>query len=131
MIPKISNPLAKSIRTGEGILIYSADALFVVLGAVKDMSWTKSALYIALTSIAHTVARSGLKASAINAGLGISGGPVPPASAFPSLQPVLNEIDAVTKAIAEVQAKPGTPADQITQGLSPSVIPVSATGGAV
>ena len=82
MFPKISTPLAKSIRTGEGILVYASNVGLVLLGALPHgLSWEKSALFGTILNGLHVIGRSAVKVSAINAGLGM--GPVIPVANAP------------------------------------------------
>lgn len=80
MVPKLSAPLAKSIRTGEGILVYATNVVLAVAAALPDgLSWTKAGLYLAILNGANVISRSALKFGALNAGLGIA----PPATFDP------------------------------------------------
>ena len=122
MFPKITNPLGKSIRTGEGILVYATNVALLVLGALpQGMTWQRSALYATILNGLHALSRSGLKIAALNNGFGIVGGPADIGKvADPYVTSALNEIKAVESALAALQAQPGTPSSSITQGLSPS-----------
>lgn len=74
---KVSQPLAKSIRTGEGILVYLSS---VVIGLSATLphgtSWAHAGLYLVIINGAHVISRSAVKIAAINNGLGIRGGPI-------------------------------------------------------
>lgn len=77
MVPQLSAPLAKSIRTGEGILVAATNVALVAATALPDgPSWTRSALCITILNAVYAASRSALKFGAINKGLGIAPPPV-------------------------------------------------------
>lgn len=87
MVPKISAPLAKSIRTGEGILVYASNVALGLLGALPNgLTWKQSALFATILNGLHVVSRSMLKITAINKGLGIDA-PIPVATLDPVTTP--------------------------------------------
>jgi hypothetical protein len=74
---KVSQPLAKSIRTGEGILIYLSNVALVLSAALPHgTSWAHAGLYLTILNGANVLSRSGVKIAAINNGIGIKGGPI-------------------------------------------------------
>lgn len=74
---KFSQPLAKSIRTGEGILVYLSNVVIALSAALPHgTSWAHAGLYMAILNGAHVVSRSAVKVAAINSGIGIQGGPI-------------------------------------------------------
>lgn len=78
-VPKHTSPLAKAIRTSEGILVYLIN-LVLGLGAIIDPSKLPpvvAAKWAAVLAIAHLVARTGLKILAVQRGLNI-GDPIDP-----------------------------------------------------
>lgn len=73
MVPKLSAPLSKSIRTGEGILVYATNvALALAASLPHGLSWTHAGLYLTILNGIHVISRSALKFGALNVGLGIA-----------------------------------------------------------
>ena len=127
---QISTPLSKSIRTGEGILVYASNiGLSLAAALPHGLSWTHAGLYLTVINGLHIVSRAGLKISAINNGLGIQGS-VPDISKSVPVGSVFTEIAAVEGALAKLQAAPGTPAEAVTAGLSPTLSPVGGSSPA-
>lgn len=123
MFPKLSQPLAKGIRTTEGLLIFGSNVLLAVAAILpQGLTWQKSGLYITILNGVYAVSRGGVKAAALNAGIGVTRGPLTSQESFPSVASVFTEISNVEKALEKVQNQPGTPADKITQGLSPTPV---------
>lgn len=76
-VPKISSPLAKSIRTGEGILVYVFNSVLAIAAILPNgLSWTHAALYAAIVNAVHVASRTLLKISAVQKGLGVDA-PIP------------------------------------------------------
>lgn len=74
---KITTPLAKSVLTGEGILVYASNVLLAVAAALpQGLSWTHAGLYLVILNAVHVVSRTLLKITGIQAGLGL-GAPAP------------------------------------------------------
>lgn len=68
LIPKLTNPLTKFIRTGEGILVYAANAALVVIPIVTNaLSATQAVKYGVILDSVAVAARSILKAFASKA----------------------------------------------------------------
>jgi hypothetical protein len=132
MIPKLSAPLTKDIRTGEGILEWVLAAIGVVAGATGDLSVSKTGLYLTILAVSKSVRRLLLKVVAAQKGAGI-GAPLQPAilgqigafepAAVTAATDVLSEISAAEVSAAAVQAKPGVPAETLAAALSPSPPP--------
>jgi hypothetical protein len=66
MIPKLSNPLKASIRTGEGILVYAVSVITAVGSLIEPSKLPpkEAAIVVGALAAVHTFARSGLKAIA-------------------------------------------------------------------
>lgn len=63
MIPKLSAPLTKFIRTGEGILVFAANlGLLLVPIVTNSLSATNAARDAVVLNVATVVSRSALKA---------------------------------------------------------------------
>jgi hypothetical protein len=122
VIPKNTNPLAKGIRTGEGILVYAANVALVVLGALpQGMTWQRSTLYLTILNGVYALSRSAVKMTALNSSIGIGGSPSDIGQiADPYVTGALNEIAAVESALEKLQLAPGTPPQAVVSGLSPS-----------
>lgn len=78
-IPKVSAPLAKSIRTGEGILIYLT-SVGIAAGTLIDPSAlppTEASIVVGAIAVLHTIARTTLKITALQKNVGI-GAPIAP-----------------------------------------------------
>lgn len=68
MVPQLSEPLAKSIRTGEGLLVYASNLALALAAALPSgLSWTHTALYLTILNSLHVVSRTGLKVAAVAA----------------------------------------------------------------
>lgn len=68
LVPKLTNPLTKFIRTGEGILVYAANAALVVIPIVTNaLSATQAVKYGVILDSVAVAARSILKAFASKA----------------------------------------------------------------
>jgi hypothetical protein len=76
MIPKLSAPLIKDIRTGEGILEWVAGAVITVAGATSSMSWWHTTIGLTILAVSKSLRRGSLKIAAANKTLGI-GDPIP------------------------------------------------------
>jgi hypothetical protein len=78
MIPKLTNPLAKSIRTGEGILIWIVNAGIVVFSAINpsELPPEIAGILVSGLSALHLVSRTMLKATAVQKNIGIEA-PIP------------------------------------------------------
>jgi hypothetical protein len=122
MIPKLSAPLVKDIRTGEGILEWLLALLGIAAGATGNLSIAKTGTYLTILAAIKGTRRLLVKVLAGQAAAGIDA-PIaftPP----PALSPekVLAEIHAVAAATDQVQSTPGTPAEQVTAGLAPDAV---------
>lgn len=127
MIPKLSAPLVKDIRTGEGILEWILAGLGVVAGATGNLSIAHTGLYLTIVAASKGARRGLLKIVA--AQKGYIGAPLQPAilgeigtfepAAAKTIDEVLTEISDAKTAVETFQAKPGTPADTVTAGLAP------------
>lgn len=71
--PQISGPLAKAIRTSEGVLVFAFNVV-VAVGAALDPSKLppkEAGILVAATTIAHSGLRTLLKVTAIQKGFGV------------------------------------------------------------
>lgn len=147
MIPKLSAPLIKDIRTGEGLAEYVVGAGIAALGACQDLSFGKTAAYLTILAGAKGLRRGLLKLVAVGKDVGI-GDPISMtghqitgfATKITHLDPgaVLADIETGAKAIAAYQNETftGDPA-AVTSALSPSkvraassvAVPPVVTGG--
>lgn len=118
MIPKLSAPLVKDIRTGEGILEYGLAGVSLGLALAGDLGYGKAATVATIAMVSKGVRRGLVKLVAVQKGVGIAE-PILPAPAGVTPDEALAEIAAVTAATDTVQAAPGTPAEQVTAGLAP------------
>lgn len=120
-IPKLSTPLAKLIRTGEGVLLYAFNAALILLPALNDLPWAKAIPWLAITNAVAFASRTFLKAVAVGKPL-VGADPI--AVNAPQIDQVLAEIGAIGGAQAKVQAAPGIPAQDVKAGLAPDEGPV-------
>lgn len=128
MIPKLSAPLVKDIRTGEGILEWILAGLGVIAGATGNLSIAHTGLYLTIVAAEKGARRGLLKIVAAQKGYNI-GAPLLPAvlgeigtlepAAAKTVDEVLTEISDAKAAVDTYQSKPGTPADAIAAGLAP------------
>lgn len=73
IIPKISNPLAKDIRTGEGILEYVIAAVLGLAAILPHgLTWTQTGTYATILAGVKGFRRLLLKAIALQKGVGIA-----------------------------------------------------------
>lgn len=111
MIPKLSAPLVKDIRTGEGVAEWALALGLVVLGACSDLSWAHSATFLTILAGVKGARRGLLKVVALQQGAGIG----------PPLEPgVLVSATGVIHAgaeVAETVAPAGT-AGKVAEGLA-------------
>lgn len=124
MIPKFSTPLSKLIRTTEGVILALFNAATLVGVIVNDVSPATGLKYAAIFNTVAFASRQFLKAVAV-VKPSVGGDPITPAVGGVTADQVLAEIDAVEQATKVVQSRPGTPAEQVTAGLSPSPEPLS------
>jgi len=77
-IPQISQPLAKAIRTSEGILVFATSAVIAAGSAIEPGKLPpKDAAYVAAgLAVAHVVSRTLLKVTAVQGKVGV-GAPIP------------------------------------------------------
>lgn len=145
MIPKLSAPLVKDIRTGEGVLEWILAVLGVLAGATGNLSVSHTALYLTIIAVSKGVRRLLLKVVAVQAGVGI-GVPLEPAvlgqvstmltgalasgGVIPAAEDVLKEIAGAQSTAAAVQAAPGASATEVKAGLSPTA-PLADPGATV
>lgn len=119
-IPKLSTPLAKLIRTGEGVLLYLFNLAAAAAVIVNDVAPAVAVKYAAIFNAVAFASRTVLKVVATTQPL-VGGPPIaPPPAIVSTVDQVLADIDAAAAAATAIQAQPGTPADQITTALSPS-----------
>src|ERR1700746_3473215 len=91
--PRHTVPLAKSIRTGEGILVYLIN-LVLGLGAVIDPNSLPPAVaakWAAIVAAAHVVSRTALKVMAVQKSIGV--------------QPPIDPQAFVDQLVAEISTK--------------------------
>lgn len=95
-VPKVSAPLAKAIRTSEGVIVWVSNIVLGV-GALLDPSKLppkEAAIVAGALSAAHIASRTVLKATALQQGAGIAA-PIPfdalPAGAAGELEQVVAE----------------------------------------
>lgn len=113
-VPKVSAPLAKAIRTSEGILVWASN-LALAAGALVDPSKLppKEAAIVAgaLTTI-HTIGRTVLKVTALQQGAGI-GAPIPfdplPAGAAGEVEQVIAQGVTLAGTLSQKPATAITP----------------------
>jgi hypothetical protein len=129
MIPKLSAPLVKDIRTGEGILEWVLAAGDAAAGVTGNLSIGHTVLYGTIIAAMKGTRRVLIKVLAGQAAAGVAA-PIAFAPAGLTSDKVLAEIAAVAQATGLVQSKPGTPADQVTVGLSADPAPADATAPA-
>jgi hypothetical protein len=128
-IPKLSAPLVKDIRTGEGILEWLLALGDLLAGVTGNLSISHTLLYGTIVAAMKSVRRLLLKAVAAQGTVGI-GAPVQPAilgrigsfepAAAVAVTDALAEIDAVKAVAQAIQATRGAPAETITTGLAPT-----------
>lgn len=107
MFPKLTAPLAKSIRTGEGILVYLTNVVLAVAAVLPNgLSWTHTALYLTILNGVNVVARTALKVSAVASPV-LGGDPL----AYDPIDPVLiaQAVGDVGQAVVDIKAGPATP----------------------
>lgn len=106
MFPKFSAPLNKSIRTGEGLLVYATNiALTVAAILPHGLSWTHSALYLTILNGVHVISRSSLKIAAVNKAIGIDGGPIEPVALEQQIASLEDAVEFAAPPVA-VEAPP-------------------------
>lgn len=105
MFPKLSAPLIKDIRTGEGVAEWAVGAAVGALTACSDLSVAKGATYLTILAGLKGVRRGLVKIVALQQGAGI-GAPLAPPQV---LTTVLDETEkAATGALAPPAVDPGT-----------------------
>lgn len=142
MIPKLSAPLTKLIRTLEGIVWVAANIALIVAPIVSShVSPADSIQWGSIMNTVVIVARFGLKGLAIAKGFGlpapaellsvgtltkvegvagqVAGDVASDVSKGASTAEVLAQIEAAGAAAAAIQSEPGTPAAEVTTGLAP------------
>lgn len=117
MVPQLSAPLTKLIRTGEGILLFGFNISATVLAVVGDVAPSAAVKYAAIFNAVAFASRQALKAVASLKPL--VGAPLPVQIAGHSEADILAQIDAVAAAAESFRAKPGTPVTSIVAGLAP------------
>lgn len=116
-IPQLSEPLAKSIRTGEGLLIYATNVALVVIAALpSSLSWTHAALFLTIVNSVHAVNRTVLKVTALQKGLGI-GAPIP--AKLPTPQSLLNAVGLPSDAQEAADVPPQSLTDKPEAARTP------------
>ncbi len=140
MIPKLSAPLIKDIRTGEGILEWLTALLLVVAGATSNLSWAHTGTYLAIVAGVKGARRGLLKIVALQQGAGIGApiqlnllsqvssgigtvadiaGTVGSGLIPTDVEASLSDIASAEAAAAAAQVEPGLPAEQVSAGLAP------------
>jgi hypothetical protein len=128
MVPKLTSPLTKFIRTTEGILVIAANGVLIIVPLAGSLPWGTSVKYMAILNGITVVSRSVLKGIA-------SLSPALGAPTFPAgLPPALENEDEATQVAADLNYEEGppetgsdvlmgdgTPADQIVAAGSPVV----------
>jgi hypothetical protein len=124
MIPKLSAPLTKLIRTGEGIVLFAFNTVAAVAVIVQDVAPTQAIKYAAIFNAVAFASRTFLKAVAV--GKPIVGEPIALTGTLVSgVDQVLSEISATTAQAAAVQAQPGAAPETLASALAPSSASVS------
>jgi hypothetical protein len=124
MIPKLSAPLTKLVRTGEGVVLFAFNTLAAVAVIVQDVAPTQAIKYAAIFNSVAFLSRTALKAVAL--GKPIVGEPIALTGALVTgVDQALSEIDSAYASAATAQASPGAPAETLTTGLAPTPPPNS------
>ncbi len=127
-IPKLSIPLAKDIRTGEGVLEWATAVLVALAGVTGNLSFAHTGTYLTIVAGIKGIRRGLLKIVAVQKQVGLDA-PVPftpsvelkAGSASVQLSPdeILKEIAAVEKAASDFQAQAGADPTSLPHGLAP------------
>jgi hypothetical protein len=118
MIPKLSAPLTKLIRTGEGVVLFAFNTVAAVAVIVQDVAPTQAIKYAAIFNAVAFASRTFLKAVAV--GKPIVGEPIALTGTLVSgVDQALSDIDSAYASAATAQASPGAPAETLTAALSP------------
>jgi hypothetical protein len=118
-VPKLSEPLAKAIRTSEGILVWIIN-LGLAVGALiepSQLSPNDAAILATVTTGLHVASRTALKIIALQQGIGVSA-PVEPTG------PVAGDVAEAVKAIlpqALVDASHGASTSSIQKYIETEV----------
>lgn len=111
MVPKVTTPLTKLIRTLEGILIIAANAVLVIVPLAGSLPWGTSVKYLTILNSVAFVSRQVLKGVA-------SFSPLVGAPTFPpGLPPALENEDTATQVAADLNYEVGPPEVQDPSGL--------------
>jgi hypothetical protein len=124
MVPKLTDPMVKFIRTGEGILIYLFNAAMVVIPILSNaLSPAEALKWAAVVNVATVISRTGLKAlTAVKGITGISPAIVSaPASLGPDAQSALQDVEAIVSGVQNRQETLEQKIDNILVS-APSVI---------
>jgi hypothetical protein len=119
MIPKTTEPLAKFIRTGEGILVFALNIALLIVPIISNaLTPDQSAKWAALIDGITVVSRTGLKAVAASAQIKASAQPaavaaagqpaVAPAAATPALQSATRAVSALSEFASVTTKLPAT-----------------------
>lgn len=117
MIPKLSQPLTKSVRTLEGLLVLASNVALVVLPIVTALPVGQSVKYGTILNAAYAFAR-GLPKGLAALGVSAPAKSAPAAQAAPSPAPGLaqpNPMD-IGPSAADLQPPPPAPAPTLPQG---------------
>src|ERR1019366_10303156 len=100
MIPKLSSPFVKAIRTSEGILVWVISAVLGVASAIPTTHLTTKEAAILASGVAalHVISRTALKITGVAKGFGLAPTPFTPPAA---VQNVVNEVPVVVGQIAQ------------------------------
>ena len=107
---KVTNPLAKSFLTGEGILVYAVNIGLAVATAIPGtISLTHSAIFITIITVLHAISRVALKVTAIQKGFGVA-------------PPVVDPIDPqeIASDVADILAASGIGGTQAADPAPPA-----------
>lgn len=110
-MPKFTKPLAKSIRTGEGILVYATNVVLALAAVLPNgLSWTHTALYLTILNAVHVISRTALKATAVQKAVGLGGAvtvdPIDPAELADILRTALGEAETRAQVVHPAGSTP-------------------------
>lgn len=117
MVPKVTSPLTKLIRTTEGVLVVAFNAVIGIAAVFGTLPGVQALKWAAIVNTATVLARSGLKAIALLSPLLGQ-----PAVLGEDVSANLEQIAELGRQHEVVQSAPGTPAHLIVHGLAPGPI---------
>jgi hypothetical protein len=116
-VPKLTGPMVKLVRTGEGVLVFGANAAIIVATAItQNLSPVNGVKYAVILNSVTVISRSILKAVSATQGLtGVTPEQFNP-QALPDLQTL---VDAVSKQVRDdlAGASAGTVAGQAAEDI--------------